>query len=332
MTISVRDRKMLWGRSGMRCAICQILLSPLDELGGSTILGEEAHIVSRSPGGPRGDGPLTTPQRDTYSNLILLCPTDHAKIDSLPHGPKDYPVERLLKIKRQHEAAILSQQTFNRKAQLAEEQWASLIDGLNELMGWNNWKDETDGIFSADGPTIRTDIRRRLVEASEWIFRRVWPTGHPRLRSAIAALGHVLNDFLATFGEHSFRDKHSERVEVKRFYQIDEWNPERYHRLRNRYEEHVALIEDLGLELTRYGNHIAQLVREELDPAFRFDDGLLLIARGPNMDFRYDILRPQFTDEDFGDGEPYRGLEQFRRDCVNRDISITAGLRRRPDH
>ena len=330
MTISVRDRKMLWGRSGMRCAICRIMLSPLDELGGSTVIGEEAHIVSRSTEGPRGDSPLTTPKRDTYSNLVLLCPTDHAKVDSLPHGPKDYPVGKLLEIKRQHEAAVLSQETFNRQGQLAEEQWATLIDRLNELLGWSDWRVGTDGIFDSNGPMIRADVRERLSQTSEWIFKRVWPAGHPRLRSAIAALGHVLNDFLITFSEHSFRDKGSEWVEVKRFYRIDEWDPERYRALSDRYEEHVALIEDLVLELTRYGNYVAQLIREELDPTFRFDEGLLLIARGLNIDFRYDILRPQFTDEDFKDGEPYKGLERFRLDCITRDVSITGGLRRHP--
>ena len=124
MGISVLDRKMLWGRSGMKCAMCQTALSEEHELGGAVIIGEEAHIIAQRQDGPRGDSPLTEADRNRYSNLLLLCPTDHARIDKLPD---DYPPETLQSIKAKHEAAVISSATFDRNKQLAEENWARLL-------------------------------------------------------------------------------------------------------------------------------------------------------------------------------------------------------------
>lgn len=52
MAISVESRKHLWGLSGGKCAICKedLFFRALDR---DTTIGEEAHIIARSPGGPR---------------------------------------------------------------------------------------------------------------------------------------------------------------------------------------------------------------------------------------------------------------------------------------
>ena len=73
-----KDIKILWGRSGNRCAICKIELTPD---GDEYTLGEMAHIVARSSDGPRGSVEISDGEIDDYSNLILLCPTHHAEID-----------------------------------------------------------------------------------------------------------------------------------------------------------------------------------------------------------------------------------------------------------
>lgn len=81
MTISDRDRKILWGRSGERCAICRRKLVA-DRRGrdSESAVGDEAHIVARSPGGPRfremEEGVV-----DSYENRILLCKVDHKVVD-----------------------------------------------------------------------------------------------------------------------------------------------------------------------------------------------------------------------------------------------------------
>ncbi|NIJ04248.1 HNH endonuclease [Frigoribacterium faeni] len=78
--------------------MCKQPLTESDERGG-LVLGEEAHIVARSINGPRGaDG--SRENVDGYENLILLCATDHKRIDSLPTR---YPVAWLLAKKAAHE-------------------------------------------------------------------------------------------------------------------------------------------------------------------------------------------------------------------------------------
>jgi hypothetical protein len=98
MRISDRDRKLLWSRSGGRCAICRRPLSadPTDA-DSAAVLGEECHIVARSPTGPRAHGETGS---DEYDNLILLCGSDHKRVDD---QPIEFSSARLRTIKAEHE-------------------------------------------------------------------------------------------------------------------------------------------------------------------------------------------------------------------------------------
>jgi len=97
------DIKLLWGRSGNRCAICKMELSPT---GDKYTLGEMAHIVARSADGPRGKEDLFLDERDNYPNLILLCPTHHCEIDK---DPDTWSRSKLLVQKSEHEQWVSSQ-------------------------------------------------------------------------------------------------------------------------------------------------------------------------------------------------------------------------------
>jgi len=98
------DIKILWGRSGNRCAVCKVELTPDGTL---ETLGEMAHIVARSPDGPRGQNSLTA-YPDGYENLILLCPTHHTEVDK---NPSTWPVARLHAMKADHETWVSEQLT-----------------------------------------------------------------------------------------------------------------------------------------------------------------------------------------------------------------------------
>ena len=95
----LKDVKLLWGRSGNRCAFpgCKIELT---SSGSSQAIGEIAHIIAKSKDGPRGDEELIIDKRDDYENLILLCPTHHAIIDT---EIDKYSVFELKQIKKSHE-------------------------------------------------------------------------------------------------------------------------------------------------------------------------------------------------------------------------------------
>lgn len=96
-----RDRKILWGRSGSRCALCrrELIFAGAGSLSVS-VVGQEAHIVPRSAGGPRGGITTHRDDLDAYGNLILLCSEHHKVVDD---HPERYPADQLRAIKAQHE-------------------------------------------------------------------------------------------------------------------------------------------------------------------------------------------------------------------------------------
>lgn len=94
------DRKRLWGRSGSRCAICNVELTRLD--GHDVIVGDEAHIRSKQAGGPRHDPDYTEPI-DSYANMILLCKAHHKLIDD---NTEVFPADQLDQIKNRHETRV----------------------------------------------------------------------------------------------------------------------------------------------------------------------------------------------------------------------------------
>lgn len=114
MAISDRTRKILWARAGNRCAICrQPLVLALNETPAAVLIGEECHIVARSLNGPRGSDLLADP--DNYQNLILLCPNDHARVDS---EPSLFTSNALVKKRAEHEAWVSATLSYERPKQL----------------------------------------------------------------------------------------------------------------------------------------------------------------------------------------------------------------------
>jgi hypothetical protein len=105
MSMTNRDRKRLWGKSGGRCARCRCLLFHPGETGArETVIGEEAHIIGERPGAARYQA-LTPDQRDAYENRILLCANDHVVIDG---QAEHWTTERLHRLKDEHEQAMTS--------------------------------------------------------------------------------------------------------------------------------------------------------------------------------------------------------------------------------
>lgn len=100
MTISNKTRKILWSRSGNRCAMCQIeIVLEQNEHGKNLNIGQECHIISQKPNGPRHLYEYNK-DYDSYDNLILLCANHHRTIDELW---EQFPIELLVKIKVNHE-------------------------------------------------------------------------------------------------------------------------------------------------------------------------------------------------------------------------------------
>lgn len=91
-------RKKLWALSAGRCAICN---NELIRCEGNSNIGQECHIISPKPNGPRYQSDLA--DYDNYDNFILLCANHHKEIDT---NVDNYPVSKLKRIKRDHEYQI----------------------------------------------------------------------------------------------------------------------------------------------------------------------------------------------------------------------------------
>lgn len=103
MAITDRTRKILWSKSGNRCAICRThLVEPGTATDDDAVVGDECHVVARSVDGPRG-GQIEAELVDDVSNLLLLCKTHHKLVDD---QPGQYTSDVLRTLKAEHEVWV----------------------------------------------------------------------------------------------------------------------------------------------------------------------------------------------------------------------------------
>jgi hypothetical protein len=113
MPISDRTRKILWGKSGNRCAICKHeLVIDATCCDDESVVGDECHIVSSQKNGPRYDASYPPMEIDNYQNLVLLCRLHHKMIDD---QHETHTVEILLKMKDNHEKWVTDKLTKSDK-------------------------------------------------------------------------------------------------------------------------------------------------------------------------------------------------------------------------
>ncbi|EFE3929091.1 HNH endonuclease [Escherichia coli] len=134
MAISNKSIKLLWSNAAGRCSFpdCKVRLSVEEaaEVAPYTI-GEMAHIKGNKPGSNRYDEEQSADERDSYENLILLCPTHHTLIDKVENEDK-YSVEILHEMKRAHENFI-----SNRLSAIKLEHIEQLKDLISVYMAEN---------------------------------------------------------------------------------------------------------------------------------------------------------------------------------------------------
>lgn len=106
-TIPVREQRVLCTKSGNRCAISEcrkVLVVDKTENDRESLAAAMAHIRGEKPTAKRYDTSMADSERNSYDNLILVCPNCHKVIDDQPNT---YTVEKLHKIKSQHEKWVI---------------------------------------------------------------------------------------------------------------------------------------------------------------------------------------------------------------------------------
>jgi 5-methylcytosine-specific restriction endonuclease McrA len=101
--LTVDQDRQLFVDSAGTCLLCQTPLFGTSPRGRSIPVAERAHIVAHSPVGPRGSETKGSSTVDDLTNLVLLCPTCHIKVDK---EPAEYPTEMLFGLKAKRAAAV----------------------------------------------------------------------------------------------------------------------------------------------------------------------------------------------------------------------------------
>lgn len=323
MGISLRTHKILWARSGGKCSICKndLITDSSDLNDDLSVIGDEAHIIARKESFARGNYDSLRPEeRDQYSNLILLCKNHHKQIDD---QSLLFTVEKLREIKREHEELVKSQWTdADAKKQEDEIIYAGYIDAWETKADLDNWRNTSSWVCD-NTPTLPKHWYEAQKELLIWIIGRIWPERYPILEQALLNYKAVLQDFLNAFDRHV--DSNSEDdsfLRTRRFYNIPEWDSERYHKLSAQYEAHVCLVCDLFFELTRAANFVCDRVRETIFSGYRLKEGVLLIERS-SVGFRGETVRARV--EYRGEERipvPYPGLKEFKNIRYTRDYAL----------
>lgn len=323
MSISVKTRKMLWGKAANRCALPECrkeLVMDETETDDPSIIGEECHIIAREDDGPRGNPDFPKEQRDLYSNLILMCNTHHKVIDDQKNF---YSAQRLKEIKNNHEEWVRRSLNIDEEKMKAEIVYSSVIDEWVNKADLDNWNAWTSWLLGSGQPRISKQKLQELEELKDWLFNRIMPNTYVQLENSLENFRRVLQDLINTF--YLYAEDLGDQLETKKFYKLDRWDPELHNQLHKEFMFHVDLVMDLVVELTRAGNYICDQVRKYLLPDFRLKEGLLVITSGPYMNLSFRTHKVGYIGEQ-RTAIPYTTLLQFKKDRKDRDFSFGAGV------
>jgi SMODS-associated and fused to various effectors sensor domain len=101
-----RTIKILWGRAAGKCAApeCRVdLVVDATDHDPIVVIGDIAHIEASSDKGPRANRKLSSKERDSYDNLILLCKNCHFRFDA---QKKTNTVLTIKQLRSDHEAWV----------------------------------------------------------------------------------------------------------------------------------------------------------------------------------------------------------------------------------
>lgn len=194
--------KKLFARSGNRCAFpkCPTVLT-LDD----TLLGEVCHIKGERLGSARHDPNQPETERHAYDNLIIMCPTHHKVIDD---DEEAYTVERLHKMKSEHEAAA-TQMPDHTAERFAETYFKATISNIGQMGGVAAQN------FRADNFTINH-------------HGPADPFSQQRSAQAVAIIWKAIVNLRNEFGPYVYIDSILTRKEIENSYETGWRNPLTY--------------------------------------------------------------------------------------------------------
>lgn len=155
-SITRDTERQLWAASAGFCErpVCMQYLFHAGDNGKTVTLGQLAHVVAASLGGPRADLAADEQLLASFDNLILLCPTCHYLVD---HAEEEHPVDVLNRWKRNRQERVRTALRVRKY-----DSRPALRDELTRLLQFNN------AIFRAYGPHSATSDEPLTDAADAW--------------------------------------------------------------------------------------------------------------------------------------------------------------------
>jgi hypothetical protein len=294
MGISQKDVKLLWGRSGNRCAICRTeLTQDKAAVSSAFTLGEQAHIVGEKDDAPRGKSPLTQQERDSYHNLILLCPNDHTTIDK---NETDWPVEKLHQFKSEQELWVTEtlSETVDHVRLAQSTVLASIVDHAVALCYLDRWHAWTSYALSPD-PGWPKELPDNIYRFRQKVISAIWPPDFEEFKRATITFSVLVDRAAKIFMEHS--EIQGNFYLSFKFYRRIEFNPNYYEDL-ERYEQWQNRCYESIYDATKAANWFADVVRAYINPMFFAEEGKFFVEEGPFEDFSWRTKLLEFTEEE----------------------------------
>jgi hypothetical protein len=292
MTINQKDIKLLWGRSGNRCAICKTELTQNKEsVTAAFTLGEQAHIVGEKEEASRGKSLLSLKERNSYHNLILLCPNHHTQIDE---NEEDWPVEKLHQIKSEHELWVTEtlSETVDHVKLAKQTILSSIVDAAVSSCRLEEWQNWTSFALAPD-PEWPKELPDEIFEFRKRVIAAIWPDEFQEIKRAAVSFSILLHRAAQLFLKHS--ETHGDRLYPFKFYNTNNYN-ENYDKDLQKYREWIVQCHQLIREATKAANWFADVVRQDVNPMFFAEKGKFLVMEGPFMDMSFRTVLLEFSE------------------------------------
>lgn len=310
MSVELKDIKLLWGRAANRCSFtgCRIKLSQDKKTATESFpIGEQAHIVGKEGGSARSKSILSVEDRESYHNLILLCPNHHTIIDK---NPEDYPIEKLHMMKSQHEYWVETtlSESHDLKIKASDIIYANFIDMTVDYCSFSTWENWISALYSPSHK-IKRDSYEKILKYTINMYRAIWPGKLTELESALKLFSNIMNIMLNFYMKNA--DSKEDYFVEDRSYK-EHWLPDEIFKElsqnRRRWEEY---LDELIIEVVKAANWLGDLVRRDINPLFMATDGKFSLIGGPDNNLFFYTSVPEYSIDEKG-----QLIDSYEEKCI----------------
>ncbi|SMX75736.1 hypothetical protein BLIN101_01300 [Brevibacterium linens] len=221
-------------------------------------------------------------------------------------------------MRHEHEAAMSDARSAAEEArrQILERITASVEVWENKML-LGDWASSLTYGFNSPTPVVEERIRAAMFDTSKWLLERDWPSEFSAVREAFDRLGEVLRAINAHVNE-SFEWSERRIWQLKRNHKLNPRTREVYEKLAAEFQLNCTLTWCLTIELSKAANLVIRAVREEIDPFYRFDEGVLLTTDVESI-FDTRLVRLEYRDHHWGSQFPAIDLDQWRA-MINAEV------------